>query len=171
MKTQTILSIMHFLAWFVFIALLIKAGAILTTYIISWFNDIAAEKMYFDLDLSMYKAYSSIHYSFIVFNKVVLIIAQAYVALLMTDLLKGFNLKNPFNNSTVRLMEKICFSILVIWALSILHNAYLKALENAIGISAEYLDGSYLLWSALVYVLAQVFKRGVEIQTENQYTI
>ena len=58
MKTQTILSIMHFLAWFVFIALLIKAGAILTTYIISWFNDIAAEKMYFDLDISMYKAYS-----------------------------------------------------------------------------------------------------------------
>ncbi|MCB1584256.1 MAG: DUF2975 domain-containing protein [Marinicella sp.] len=171
MKTQTILNIMFFLAWFVFIALLIKAGTILTTFSISWFNDMAAEKMYFDLDLSMYKSYSPIHYSLIVINKVILITAQAYVALLMTELLKGFNLKNPFNHLTVRLMEKICFSILVIWVMSIIHNAHLKALEKSVGLSAEYLDGSYLLWSALVYVLAQVFKRGVEIQTENQYTI
>jgi hypothetical protein len=162
---------MFFLAWFVFIALLIKTGAVLTTYTISFFNHDAAKNLYLELDLSMYLNYSQIHYSIIVLSKVLLFASQAYVAYLMTELLRDFNLKNPFSYPVVKLMERICFTVLFIWAITLMHNAHLKALEHAAGVVGIYNDGAYLLWSAMVYVLAQVFKRGIEIQAENEMTI
>lgn len=171
MKTQTILNIMFFLAWFVFIALLIKTGAVVTSYTISLFNSDAAKNLYFDLDMSMYFNHSMTQYSILVMTKILLFSAQAYVAFLMTELLKDFNLKNPFSQVVVRLMERICFSILFIWFITLVHNGHMKALEQVVGVAANGSDDAYLLWSAMVYVLAQVFKRGIEIQNENEYTI
>ncbi|MCX7555049.1 DUF2975 domain-containing protein [Marinicella sp. S1101] len=171
MKTQTILNIMFFLAWFVFIALLIKTGAVVTTYTISLFNSDAAKHLYFDMDLSMYLSHSLMHYSILALTKVLLFSAQAYVAFLVTELLKDFNLKNPFSQTVVHLMERICFSILFIAFLTVLHNGHIKALEQVVGVGANGSDDAYLLWAAMVYVMAQVFKRGIEIQNENDFTI
>ncbi len=171
MKTQTILNIMFFLAWFVFIALLIKTGTVMTTYIISLFNSETAQSLYFELDLSVYRDHSLIHYSIIVLSQVLLFSTQAYVAYLMTQLLGDLNLQNPFSQAVVFLMERICYSILFIWIITLLHNAHLKALEQSVGVAVNSSDEAYLLWSAMVYVLAQVFKRGIEIQSENEYTI
>jgi hypothetical protein len=162
---------MFFLAWFVFIALLIKTGTVMTTYIISLFNSDTAKSLYFELDLSVYRDQSLIHYSIIVFSQVLQFSTQAYVAYLMTQLLGDFNLKNPFSQPVVLLMERICYSILLIWIITLLHNAHLKALEQTVGAAVHSSDEAYLLWSAMVYVLAQVFKRGIEIQSENEYTI
>lgn len=171
MKTQSILNLMFYLAWFVFIALLIKAGAVLTTFTISFFNSDAAQNLYFNLDLSMYLNYSSLHYSILVIAKIILFSTQAYVAYLMTKLLQDFNIQNPFSKTVVKLMERICFSILFIWFLTLVNNAHFQVLAHKVGETFNPTDDAYLLWSAMVYVLAQVFKRGIEIQTENEMTI
>ena len=128
MKTQTILNIFYFLAWVTCIGLLIQAGALLTSFTVSFFNPQAAKDLYMGLDLFSYKEYSMIHYAIIVVLKAFLLCIQAYVAFLFTGLIKDFDFDKPFNNKVVQLMERICFVFLFIWVMTIMHNDYFKAL-------------------------------------------
>jgi uncharacterized membrane protein len=171
MKTQTILNLFYVLAWVICIGLLIQSGALLTSYAVSFYNPDAAKNLYMGLDLFTYKEYSVAHYSIIVILKAFLLCMQAYVAYLFAELVKDFDLAKPFNDKIVQLMERICFAILFIWIMTLLHNAYFKALEKLAELPANYIDGSFLIWSAMVYVIAQVFKRGIELQSENEFTI
>jgi len=171
LKTETIVNTMFFFVWFVCIGLLVKAGALLIPYGLSIFNEQAAKDLYKGMTLFAFMDFSFIQYSMLVFYKVFLLCVQAYIAFQLTELLRDFNLASPFNDQVVKLMEKICIAIIFVWFIVLLHNIHLKILEKTVGLESNYLETGSLIWLGMVYVLAQIFRRGIEIQSDNEYTI
>ena len=170
-NTEKLLTVMNILAWIVFIGLLIKAGAILISYLVSIGNPQAAKNLYMGMDLYAYRQQSFGNYSFVAGYKVLLYITQAYIAFLMTSLLSKLNISRPFNADVIKLMQKICYSILCVWLVAMVNNIHVGILEKNYGLVATYISGDSIFLAGIVYVLAQMFKRGLEIQSENELTV
>jgi len=170
-KTESLLKIMNVLAWVVFIGLMIQAGSIIISYAVSIGNPDAAKNLYRGWNMFPYRHQSFMHYTFVVGYKVLLYITQAYIAFLITRLLRGLNISRPFNADVVKLMQKISYSILCVWLIAMAHNIHVAVLEKSYGLVATYISGDAIFLAGIVYVLAQMFKRGAEIQSENELTV
>jgi hypothetical protein len=71
-----------------------------------------------------------------------------------------------------QLMEKISIYIFGTWVMVMLHNAHLGWLLKKIpGLEAHYISGEFIFLAGVVFVFSQIFKKGVEIQTENELTV
>ncbi|WP_046756055.1 DUF2975 domain-containing protein [Kordia jejudonensis] len=168
---KNILKIMRLLAWIAFIGLLIKAGAIIMSYGISTNNPEAAKDLYKGMDLSRYEAYNFVQYTIIVMYYVIMYLMQAYIALFGAKLLSSINIEKPFSAEVVQLLHKISYTILGVGILAILHNVHVGIINANAGIEAELIAGEFIFLAGLVYVLAQLFKKGAVMQAENDLTV
>jgi hypothetical protein len=168
--TEKLLKLMRFLAWLAFVGLLIKAGAILMSFGGSVNNSEAAKDLYRGMDLSRYETYSFINYTIIVFYHILGSLMQAYVALFIAKLVSEIHLENPFNTIVVTLLKNVSFTILGVWMIAIVHNVHVAILEKYATITPDYIASEFIFLAGVVYVLAQVFKKGVEMRVENDST-
>lgn len=169
--TVKLLKLMRLLAWLAFLGLLVKAGAIIMSFGASINNPEAAKDLYKGLDLSRYETYSFIHYTIIVMYFILLYLMQAYIALFGAKLLKSINVEKPFSAEVVQLLHKISYTIFGVGILAILHNIHVAILNVKAGIMADLIAGEFIFLAGLVYVLAQLFKKGAILQTENELTV
>ena len=170
-KTEIILWVLNVVAWVVFIGLLIETGAILFSWVVSFFKAWAARDLYKGLDLSAYKNFSSVHYHILVWIKAVFYGGQAFVAYLMTKLMGKLNMEQPFQAEVAQLMDKISMGIVQVWLIALFHNIQVDYLEKKYDISGNPISLDFILLAGIVYVFAEMFKRGVEMQAENELTI
>jgi len=171
-KTEKLFGIMNVLTWIVYIGLCIRTGSIIISYFVSIGNAEAAKDLYKGMDLYAYRNYSFLHYTFLVVYKVALYAVQAYAAFLIIDLLKGLkSINRPFTDNVVQLMQKISYCIVCLWLVTMAFNIHTSILEKETGISVSPISGEFVFLAGIVYVFAQVFKRGAEIQSENELTI
>ena len=89
----------------------------------------------------------------------------------MTSLLSKLNIARPFNADVVKLMQRISYSILLVWLVAMAYDIHVGILEKSYGLVATYISGDSIFLAGIVYILAQMFKRGVEIQSENELTV
>ena len=171
MKTKRILKIMYVIAWIAFIGLSIKAGAILISYIVSLYNEGAAKDLYNGMNLLAYKQYSLTQYTIIVGYRFIQFSIQAYMAFLVIKLLSNLNIQRPFNANALKLMQIISYCLLLLWAIVVIHNVHVGVLEANTGISGELLSSEFIYIALIVYVFSLLFKRGLELQSENDLTI
>lgn len=169
-KTETLLITLKVLAWIVCIGPLIKAGSIVVSYFVSTVHSIAARDLYRGMDLSGYKSVNFLQYSFMVWYNVVLFLLQANIAYLIIKLLSTQNITRPFNIGVVKLLQRISYSILIIWIVAMVHNIHAAILERTNNIEANYISGESIFLAGIVYILAEMFKRGIQIQSENELT-
>ena len=67
---------------------------------------------------------------------------------------------------------KISYTLIFIWGLSFVVNFFDKWAALAIGLEPQFVvRGEFLFIAGLVYLIGNIFKRGVEIQNENKLTI
>jgi hypothetical protein len=170
-KNETLIRLLIILSWIMFIGLLIKAGSIFLSYIISTINPEAAKSLHKGMNLSAYLDASFVNYTFIVGYKVILYVLQAYVAFLLTKLLSRLNLARPFSSPVVLTMQIMTYTILGIWVFAMLHNGHVAILEKVYGIVPNYISGEFLFLAGIVYIFAQIFKRGADLQSENELTV
>jgi hypothetical protein len=171
-RTEQILMVMHVLAWIAFIGLCIKAGAILISYGVSLVNPEAAKNLYNHLNLDNLQHFSFIHYSLTVSLIVSYMAMKANLIYLVIKSLSKVNLANPFTYDMTRLLEKISYVLAGIWAVAIMSNAYTSWLMKRAGaFDATLSSGEFLFMAGLVFIISQVFRRGVELQSENELTI
>jgi len=171
MKIKKLLKVMHFITWLVFIGLLIKAGTILFSYFVSIGNEQAAKNLFDGLDLSTYRDYSFTQYTLIVSYKVALFSIEAYIAFLVTKLLSGLNLEKPFSVSVQLLMQKISYSILYLWILAIVHNTHVQFIGKRYEFPIELFSSDFIFLAGVIFIFAQIVKRGIEMQQENDLTV
>lgn len=171
MKTKRILKIMHVFAWIAFIGLSIKAGAIIISYLVSLGNEEASKVLYEGMNLVAYKQNSLVHYSIIVWYRVIQFSLQAYIAFLVVRLLSNLNINRPFNLNALKAMQTISYSLLLMWAIVVAHNIHVGILEASTGIKATLLSSEFIYIAGIVYVFSLLFKRGLELQSENDLTI
>ena len=162
---------MNVIAWIVFIGLLIKAGTILFVYGLSFSDESVAENLFGGINLLDYRNHSFLQYSFIVLYKVVLFSIEAFIAFLVTKLLSNLNLKAPFSTSSQKLLEKISYSVFCLWIVALLHNTHIQFIGMKYNFSMELFSSDFIFLAGILFIFAQIMKRGIEIQQENELTI
>lgn len=171
MNTKQILKLMQILTWIVFIGLCIKTGAILISYLVSINNPEASKNLFGGLNLYQYYNFSFREYTFIVSYKIALFATEAYIAFLVTKLFNRLNLEKPFNVDVQKLMHNISYSIFNLWILAILHNTHVRYLAKRQNFSMDLFSSDFIFLAGVIFIFAQIIKRGIEIQQENELTI
>jgi len=171
-RTQQILTVMHILAWVAFIGFMIEAGATLVSYSVSSVNPDAARNLYKGLNLYNLRQFNFWHYTLTVSFMVALSCMKAFVSFLVIKTLSKVNLMNPFKMEVARILERISHVLLGAWAIAVLSNVHTGWLLKTTGeLQGDWVGGEFIFMAGLVFVIAQVFKRGVEIQSENELTV
>ncbi len=176
-STSFILKTMYIIAWVVFIGLCIKAGVILYSFGISMHvNEIAAKNLYLGLDLSQLKTYSNGDYIALALCVTTITIFQALLFYFVIQISLKINLISPFHKKIGNLIKKISllsFFIGIISKLSIIYadkfitqGMSFTKLNDHIG-----LGDAFLFFAGILYFIAQLFSKGIEMQSENELTI
>ncbi|MFN0728567.1 DUF2975 domain-containing protein [Polaribacter gochangensis] len=171
MKTEKLLKIMKIFSWFAFIGLLIKAGAILVTYLLSIENATISKDLYEGMNLIEYRNYSFTHYSFIIGYKILLFSVEAYIAYLVIKLLQKLNMEHPFNIDVQKFMQKISYCIFYLWIIAIIHNTHMQLIGKKHDFELYLFSSDFVFLSVIIFIFAQIVKRGIAIQSENDLTI
>lgn len=171
MKTKRILKIMKFFSWFAFIGLMIKAGAILVTYLLSINDAEVAKNLYEGINLFEYREYSLLHYSCIIIYKILLYGTEAFIAYLVIQLLQKLDMNQPFKVHTQQSMQKISKSIFYLWIIAIVHNTHMQLIGKKQGFEMDLFSSDFVFLSVIIFIFAQIVKRGIAIQSENDLTI
>lgn len=173
MKTNQILKSMRVVSWIIFIGICIKAGVILISFIVSLFvNQEASKDLYLGLDLSSIYSFSVGHYVGFVFFMLFLSALQAFIFFLVIKLFSKFDEQIPFSQSVSDLISKISYVCLFAGFIALIGTGLSKWLENEdISIIYNWSAEEFLFMAGVVFVIGLFYKRGVEIQSENELTI
>ena len=167
---------LHIVAWVIFVGLSIEAAALIVNFIFSIYKPEFVQNLYQKLDLSeMYNrskgAFYGI-YSFILFISLL----KACLFYVVIELLWKLNLAKPFNSFVSKKITQISYFTFSIGILSYIarqtvinlqHNGYV--IDNLNGFWGD--SQAFILMAAVIYVIATIFKKGVEIQNENDLTV
>jgi len=176
-KTNSLLvNGLHIVAWLIFVGLGIEAGALIVNFIFSIYKPEIVQNLYQKLDLSeMYNSSKAAFYgiySFILFISLL----KASLFYVVIELLWKFNLAKPFNSFVSKKIIQISYITFSIGLLSYIARQTAQNLQHH-GYVIDNLNGfwgdsqAYILMAAVIYVIATIFKKGVEIQTENDLTV
>ncbi len=175
-RNNFVFIFLHIIAWLIFVGLGIEAGGLLVNFFFSIYNPEFVSKLYQKLDLS--KMYDLSRMAFYGMYSFILTIAilKAYLFYLVIMLLSKLNLLKPFNSYVARQITKISFFTLCIGLISylgqetarnLMHRGFETDILNQFWADSE----AFILMAAVVYVIATIFSRGVEIQNENDLTV
>lgn len=170
---HTIFRVVHVLFWVAFIGLCIKTGAILISFLVSLFvNPAGAGNLYNGLNLSALYQYDTGYY----LGTVSLLIAQtalkAFIAYLIIRLFMKFDLAKPFNADVTEIFVQISHVALGSGVLAIIAEGYSKWLiKRGLSVPIDWSGNEILFFAGVIYLLALVFKKGTELQTENDLTV
>jgi len=171
-RTEQILIVMYILAWVAFIGYNIQAGVFLITYGVGLVNPGAATDLYQGLNLYELMQYNFWHYTLSVSFLAAIPMMKAYVSFLAIKALSVVNLVNPFTTAVAERLEKISYVMLGTWVVAMLSNAHTSWLLKKTGeLQGDWISGDSIFAAGIVFIMAQVFKRGVEIQSENDLTV
>jgi hypothetical protein len=175
-NNTTVLKGLHIASWIIFIGLCIEAGALLFNFVFTLFQPLATRNVYNGLDLSVLYEKEFPHFVGIMSFIVVLAFMKSYLFYLVVKLFTQLNIVTPFSVEIAKIIEKISYEAFSIAMLSIITKQYAKRLiqkgYELSDTSAYWNDtAAFLMMAAIVYVISQIFKRGIELQQENDLTI
>lgn len=170
---STVLKVMNVLFWIAFIGLCIKTGALLTSFIVCLFvNPEGANDLYLGLSLFDLYSYSKSHYIFTASLLIVLTGLKAYIAYYVIKIFMKFNLSKPFNSKLTDLFLKISHIALGTGILAIIAENYAKwIMKKGVSVPIDWGGSEILLFAGVIYLFALVFKKGAELQAENDLTV
>lgn len=171
-KTSRILSLLNIVAWVAFVGFMVQAGAILFSYTVTCFKPDAAKNLYKGLDMSALYHFNFTYYTLHMAFLIVLLVMKSLVWYLVIKTLSGIRQHNPFNTGTSLMLLTISYVLFATWILGVINNAYNGWLIKQV---SDLADGSstdsFLFMAGLVFIIAQIFKYGVELQSENELTV
>lgn len=174
--SQPSLMLITVVIWSIFIGLCLNAGAILFTFVYSLFNPIVSQNLFDGLNLSALRGQNTWYYSGVL--SIVLFIAgqKAYLFYLMIRVFLKIDLVHPFSRVVSKLISEISFVAFQIGVAILLASGIFKwMLTRGYDLDRvpQMVSGGFefLLMAALLIAIGIVFKRGVEIQEENELTI
>lgn len=175
-KNNFVFKALHVIAWIIFVGLCIEAGALIVNFSFSVFKPEFVQNLYQKLDLTaMYAVNPWVFfgvYSFILF----IALLKAYLFYLVIILVSKLDLTKPFSTFAADQITKISYNIFSIGLISYIARQTTKSLPHH-GFEIDSLNqfwadsAAYILMGAVVYVIATIFSRGVEIQNENDLTV
>jgi hypothetical protein len=175
-KNDFILKVLNVVSWVIFIGLCIEAGALIFNFILTLFNPVASHDIYKGLNLSEMYENKFPHFIGLMSFVVGLSILKAYLFYFVVRIFMKLNLVKPFTADIARLIEKISYEAFAVAAVSIIAHQYTKRLIQSgydVGHLEKYWNdtAAFLMMGAIIFVISQIFNKGIELQNENDLTV
>ncbi len=164
------------IAWLIFVGLSIEAGGLIVNFFFSIYKPEIVQNLYQKLDLSeMYEASKLVFfgvYSFIL----IISILKACLFYTVIMLMHKMDLSKPFSNFVARQITLISYYTLSIGLLSHIARQLVKSIMHhgfvPDNLSQFWVDSeAFIFMGAVIHIIAIIFKKGVDIQTENDLTV
>lgn len=178
--TTMMLKILYILSWVIFVGLCIDAGGFLsnTIYTLAVNSDLASH-FWNKLDFSDLYNYDSGQFFAVTtyINIVAILKCILFYSIIKVLHDKHLNMKQPFNRAIGRFISMMAYITLAIGLFSSWGKNYVHWLEtkNIKIPDVEFLkidgDGVWFFMGIVLLVIAQIFKKGIELQEENELTI
>lgn len=166
----------HIVAWIIFVGLSIEAGGLIVNFIFSVFKPEFVGNLYQKLDLR--DMYAENKWAFYGMYSFVLAIAilKACLFYLVIMLMHKLDLSKPFSSFVSKKILQISYYTFSIGMISYIAREATRNMEHH-GIATDKLNGllengqAFILMAAVIYVIAIIFKKGIELQEENDLTV
>lgn len=167
---------LHVVAWIIFVGLGIEAGALIVNFIVSIYNPEFVGRLYQKLDLT--PMYASNKWAFFGVYSFILFIAllKTHLFYIVVRLLSKLDLQNPFNSYVSEQITQLSYYTFSIGLVSYIARQTTRSLEQygytLDNLAAFWADSqAFILMAAVIYVIATIFKKGVQIQNEVDLTV
>lgn len=171
-----IFKALSIVAWIIFVGLCIEAGGLIVNFIFSILKPEMVHNLYQKMDLS--ELYNRSQWAFYGMYSFVLVISilKAILFYIVIRLISKLDLEKPFNNYVSEQITQISYFTFSIGLLSYIARETAKSLQyhgyEIDQLNQFWIDSqAFILMAAVVYVIAVIFKKGIEIQSENELTI
>ncbi len=168
--------VVKIVAWIIFVGLCIEAGGLLVNFIFSLFKPELVHNLYNKLDLSeMYEKSRWAYYSMYIFILSIALL-KSVLFYVVIKLVTKIDLTKPFNDFASRQILWISYCTFSIGLLSYIARKSANAVEH-LGIVTDNLNQfwedshAFILMAAVVYIIAIIFRKGIELQIENDLTV
>lgn len=179
-STKQILKVLQVLAWLIFIGVCIEAGgSIFSAFYTLVINSYNAKTYWVGNDLSALYEYDRIHFLVVTLLISITAVLKACMFYLIVKILndKKLNLSQPFSNEVRRFIITIScltFAIGFFTAWGVKYTGWLVKqgvpMPDTEGLRLGGADVWFFM-SVTLFIIAQIFKRGIEIQSENELTV
>ena len=179
-SAQQMLNVLYVLAWIIFIGLGIDAGGfIVNTFFTLFINPIGSSYFWNHIDLSSLYQFNQSHFVTLTSLMSIVAVLKAILFYLIIKIIhdKKLNLAQPFNKDVNRFIFSVAYltlgiAIFAIWGT----NFSEKMVQQGVSIpSIQHLKIAggdvWLFMGITLLVIAQIFKRGIELQEENELTV
>jgi hypothetical protein len=163
-------------AWIIFVGLCIESGALIVNFIYSIFKPEIISKLYQKLDLS--EMHQKSKFAFYSMYSLILAISIMKAVLFYTVviLVTKFNLSKPFNEFVSKKISQISYFTCSIGFLSYIAQETTRNLTqhgfDVLNLGTFWGDSqAFILMGAVIYMIAVIFKKGIELQNENDLTV
>ncbi|MGJ1203812.1 DUF2975 domain-containing protein [Sphingobacterium lactis] len=167
---------LYIVTWLIFIGLYIEAGGIIVNFFFSLYRPEFVQNLYQKLDLT--EMYNNSRLAFFGVYSFILTISvlKACLFYIVIRLMHKMDLSKPFSTFVARQISQISYYTLSIGLLSCIANQFSKNLMhhgfNTDSLNQFWKDGeAFILMGAVIYIIAIIFKKGVDIQNENDLTV
>jgi len=179
-KTDYFLKALHAVSWIIFIGVCIEAGGFIFNAIFTLIlNPAGAGKFWTEADLSELYHYNQSQYVTAISLMIIVAVLRATMFYIIVKIFydKKLNLAQPFNETVRRFIGRIAYLALGIGLFSFWGAKFTAGLVNQ-GVKMPDLQhlrlggaDVWLFMGVTLLVIVQIFKKGIEIQNENDLTI
>lgn len=174
--TNFVFKGLHVVAWIIFVGLSIETGGLIINFVFSLYKPELVQNLYQKLDLM--PIFKESKWVFFGLYSFVLSISMLKVLLfyVLVMLMHKMDLQKPFNPYVAGQISRISYFTLSIGILGYIARKSTVPLNHK-GFVTNHLDQfwadsqAFILMGAVVYIIATIFKKGVEIQNENDLTV
>lgn len=167
---------LHIVAWVIFVGLCIEAGGLIVNFVFSLFKPELIQHLYQKMDLSeMYKE-SKLAFFGIYSLVLAISILKAYLFYIVISLMHKLDLTKPFSTFVSNQILQISYFTLTIGLFSFISRQIAYYLMHH-GFETDHLSQfladsqGFILMGAVIYIIGTIFKKGVDLQNENDLTV
>ncbi|MFA6057003.1 MAG: DUF2975 domain-containing protein [Taibaiella sp.] len=179
-STQQILKILYVLSWIIFIGVCFEAGAfIFNSFFTLVINPVGANNVVQRIDLSSLYKYDPGYFFVETLLMSIVAVMRACIFYLIVKILhdKKLDISQPFSKEVGRFIFNVSYlalgtGLFSSWGVKYAEWFVKQGVEMP-DIQSLRLGGGdvWLFMGVILYIIAQMFKRGIELQTENELTV
>ena len=178
-STKHVLKFLYILSWIIFLGLCIEATGFLTNAVFALANPDMVARLWHEVDLTNLFNHSSSQYFTLTLVMSIVTAIKAWLFYVIIAMLhnKKLSIAQPFRKEVQRSITYLaCLALMI----GIFSNSGINYVEWLVGQGVNMPDTHQLrlsgedVWffmAVILFVIAQIFKRGIEIQSENDLTV
>ncbi|MBC6368321.1 DUF2975 domain-containing protein [Algoriphagus sp. AK58] len=174
--TNTLLWVIDVISTLIFCAMCTTSAYLLILFFYHLFDSEGAKDWMMGKDISQLFNLNNVHFGILFSLTLAISLMKALAFYFTIKIFSTLNLVKPFSPEIATLISRISYMILAVGTLGIIAFRF-SEIPAMKGMELSALQGLwhdnyvYLLMGSIIFVIAQVFKKGLELQAENDLTI